>query len=44
MNEELAAHKRPKDLAVLDAFPLNPSGKVDRAKLRALAEAALRPI
>jgi O-succinylbenzoic acid--CoA ligase len=30
MNEELAAHKRPKQLAVLDALPLNRSGKVDR--------------
>ncbi len=44
MNQELAAHKRPKDLAILDAFPLNRSGKVDRTMLRMLAEGRLRQI
>jgi O-succinylbenzoic acid--CoA ligase len=44
MGVELASHKRPKDFAVLDALPLNRSGKVDRAKVRALAEPRLGSI
>lgn len=44
MGAELAPHKRPKDFAVLDALPLNRSGKVDRAAVRALAERKLHPI
>jgi len=44
MKSELAPHKRPKDLAVLDAFPLNRSGKIDRSRVRALVDAKLRPI
>ncbi|MGB5701643.1 MAG: AMP-binding protein, partial [Polyangiales bacterium] len=44
MGVELASHKRPKDFTVLDALPLNRSGKVDRAKVRALAEPRLGSI
>ena len=32
----LAPHKHPKRICVLDALPLNPSGKVDRAAVKAL--------
>jgi O-succinylbenzoic acid--CoA ligase len=31
MKRELASHKQPKQVAVLDALPLNRSGKIDRA-------------
>jgi O-succinylbenzoic acid--CoA ligase len=44
MKAELAAHKRPKAIARLDAFPLNRSGKVDRLELRSLVEGKLRAI
>lgn len=44
MRDELATHRRPRSLAVLEALPLNPSGKVDRAEVRAIAEGSLRPI
>jgi O-succinylbenzoic acid--CoA ligase len=44
MKAELAAHKRPKALAVLETLPLNRSGKVDRAAAVALSEGRLRPI
>jgi O-succinylbenzoic acid--CoA ligase len=44
MKAELAAHKRPRALALVEELPLNRSGKVDRLKLRALVEAKLRPI
>ena len=44
MKAELAAHKRPRALALVDALPLNRSGKVDRLKLRTLVEGKLRPI
>lgn len=41
---ELAAHKRPKRVCVLDALPLNRAGKVDRAAVLLLPEALLGPI
>lgn len=41
---ELAPHKRPKRISYLDAFPLNRSGKIDRAAVRALCPGRLRPI
>jgi len=44
MKAELAPHKRPKALVLVDAFPLNRSGKVDRLKLRAVVEGKLPPI
>lgn len=44
MRAELAPHKRPKEIAVLDALPLNRSGKVDRAAIRTRSLDALRPI
>jgi len=44
MDEELAGHKRPRRIAVLDALPLNRSGKVDRALVVSDAEAHLEPI
>ncbi len=44
MKSELAAHKRPKQLAELDVLPLNRSGKVDRAEVVARSEGKLRPI
>jgi acyl-CoA synthetase (AMP-forming)/AMP-acid ligase II len=44
MRAELAPHKRPKGLAVLDALPLNRSGKLDRAAIRSRSLGLLRPI
>jgi long-chain acyl-CoA synthetase len=44
LRNELAPHKRPKEIAVLDALPLNRSGKLDRAKLAACCEGRLRRI
>lgn len=41
---ELAAHKRPKRMCMLDALPLNRSGKVDRAAVEAQSSTRLRPI
>ncbi len=41
---ELAPHKHPKRICLLDALPLNRSGKVDRAAVRALSSGQLRPI
>lgn len=40
----LAPHKRPKRVCVLDALPLNRSGKVDRRAIAARSEQALEPI
>ena len=40
----LAAHKRPKRFCVLDALPLNRSGKVDRAEVATRCAGALRAI
>lgn len=42
MNQELASHKRPRRIIVVDALPLNRSGKVDRAAVVALHESELR--
>lgn len=42
--EGLAPHKRPKQIGVLDAMPLNRSGKVDRAAVAELCRGKLRPI
>ena len=44
MRNELAPHKRPKEIAILDALPLNRSGKLDRTKLASCCAGALRPI
>jgi acyl-CoA synthetase (AMP-forming)/AMP-acid ligase II len=44
MSDELASHKRPRQLAVLEALPLNRVGKIDRAAVSALAASKLRPI
>ncbi len=44
LRNELAPHKRPKEIAVLDALPLNRSGKLDRAQLAACCEGKLRRI
>jgi acyl-CoA synthetase (AMP-forming)/AMP-acid ligase II len=41
---ELAAHKRPKQICVLDALPLNRSGKVDRVVVASDCSGRLRPI
>jgi acyl-CoA synthetase (AMP-forming)/AMP-acid ligase II len=35
---ERIGYKAPEEIAVLDAMPLNPTGKVDRLKLKKLAE------
>lgn len=40
--ERLAAHEIPRRVARFDSLPLNPSGKVDRARVRALASERLR--
>lgn len=42
MDQELAPHKRPRRIIVVDALPLNRSGKVDRAAVVALHESELR--
>jgi acyl-CoA synthetase (AMP-forming)/AMP-acid ligase II len=41
---DLAPHKRPKRICVLDAMPLNRSGKVDRAAVEAECPGRLRSI
>jgi len=41
---ELAAHKRPKRICLLDALPLNRSGKVDRAVVASSCSGRLRLI
>lgn len=41
---ELAAHKRPKRICLLDSFPVNRSGKVDRAAVEARCSGELTPI
>jgi O-succinylbenzoic acid--CoA ligase len=41
---DLAPHKRPKRICVLDAMPLNRSGKVDRAAVEAECSGRLRSI
>jgi len=40
---ELAPHKRPKRICELDALPLNRSGKVDRAAVKARCSGKLQP-
>jgi O-succinylbenzoic acid--CoA ligase len=42
--KELAAHKRPKKICVLDALPLNRSGKVDRTAVELQCAGQLRLI
>lgn len=42
--KELAAHKRPKKICVLDALPLNRSGKVERAAVELQCAGQLRLI
>lgn len=44
MEEGLAAHKRPKQICVLDSLPLNRSGKIDRARTAARCQGRLLPI
>ncbi|HET6416079.1 MAG TPA: class I adenylate-forming enzyme family protein [Polyangiales bacterium] len=44
MTNELATHKRPRRIALLNALPLNRTGKVDRAAARSLSVSKLRPI
>ena len=44
MTNELAAHKHPKRICVLDGLPLNRSGKVDRAAVKEQCASQLRPI
>jgi len=41
---DLAPHKRPKRICVLDAMPINRSGKVDRTAVEAQCSGRLRPI
>lgn len=43
LSERLAAHERPRRLALLEELPLNASGKVDRNRVRQLAIERLRP-
>lgn len=44
LTSELAMHKRPKRICVLDALPLNRSGKVDRAAVGVACSGQLHPI
>jgi O-succinylbenzoic acid--CoA ligase len=44
LTKGLAPHKRPKRLCMIDALPLNRSGKVDRAAVRKRCAELLRPI
>jgi O-succinylbenzoic acid--CoA ligase len=44
LSKELAPHKHPKRICVLDALPLNRSGKVDRTAITTLCSGQLRPI
>lgn len=43
-SERLAAFRRPRRLALLDALPLTPTGKLDRRRARERAVPALRPV
>jgi long-chain acyl-CoA synthetase len=40
---ERVGYKAPEEVVVLDVMPLNPTGKVDRAGLKRLAEEHLHP-
>jgi O-succinylbenzoic acid--CoA ligase len=44
LSKDLAPHKHPKRICVLDAMPLNRSGKVDRAAVPVQCSGRLRPI
>jgi len=44
LSKDLAPHKRPKRICVLDALPLNRSGKVDRTAVMTLCSDQLRSI
>jgi acyl-CoA synthetase (AMP-forming)/AMP-acid ligase II len=44
LEAELAAHKRPKQICVLDSLPLSRSGKVDRSLTAARCQGRLRSI
>lgn len=44
LRERLAPHKRPREVAVLEALPATPSGKPDRRATARAAAAALRPL
>jgi O-succinylbenzoic acid--CoA ligase len=44
LESELAPHKRPKRIALLDLMPLNRSGKVDRAEVERRCAGRLQPI
>lgn len=44
LDRSLAAFKRPRRIAVLDAIPVGPSGKVDREAVARLARSHLRPL
>lgn len=44
LQAELAPHKRPKRICLLDSLPMNRSGKVDRRVLEADSAQHLRPI
>lgn len=39
----LAAYKKPKEVRVLDSFPLNSTGKIDKKSLRATLESGVGP-
>ncbi len=39
----LAAYKKPKEVRVLDSFPLNSTGKIDKKGLRATLESGVGP-
>src|SRR5690606_1739434 len=40
---ERVGYKAPEEVVVLDEMPLNPTGKVDRVRLKRLAEEHLHP-
>ena len=40
---ERIGYKAPEEVVVLDELPLNPTGKVDRERLKRLAEEHLHP-
>lgn len=39
----IVGYKAPEEIVILDEMPLNPTGKVDRVGLKALAEDHLHP-
>ncbi len=44
MRRELAPHKRPKQVAIVESLPVNRSGKVDRAEVSRVCETKLHPL